>query len=111
VIIVLRYTGRNHDIKRAVLLDVMSGGQRRYGLELSRITGLRIGTLYCLLDELEEDNCIVGESEPRPDTGNKPADSEQPRRRFYRLTPKGQAEADSPRTAELLDRPTLTTHL
>jgi DNA-binding PadR family transcriptional regulator len=63
-------------------------GEDRYGLELIRLTKLKSGTLYPLLDRLEDAGLLISrwESEAESTSGG-------PRRRFYRLTSSGAAEA------------------
>jgi PadR family transcriptional regulator, regulatory protein PadR len=59
-----------------------------YGLELSRTTGLKGGTLYPLLDRLEREGWLHRRWED-----NDPSEQGRPRRRFYALTAHGQHEA------------------
>lgn len=63
-------------------------GTAMYGLQLSRSTGLKSGTLYPLLDRLEE----VGWVESRWETPD-PTARRHPRRRYYSLTGTGVHEA------------------
>lgn len=59
-----------------------------YGLQLLRATNLKSGTLYPLLDRLEEGGMLKSrwEAEETSTSGG-------PRRRFYRLTASGTHEA------------------
>lgn len=69
----------------AVLLAIRAG--HRYGFDLMDATGLPKGTIYPLLRRLERRGVLVGvwEDEAR-------ARAEQrPPRRYYRLTPAGEA--------------------
>ena len=59
-----------------------------YGLELSRATGLKGGTLYPLLDRLEREGWLRSRWEQ-----NDPSEEGRPRRRFYALTGHGAHEA------------------
>jgi PadR family transcriptional regulator, regulatory protein PadR len=75
------------------LLKVLSAflqhpAQELYGLELSRTTGLKGGTLYPLLDRLEREGWLRSHWEE-----NDPAEEGRPRRRFYALTGHGAHEA------------------
>jgi PadR family transcriptional regulator len=57
---------------------------KRYGLELSRATGLAAGTLYPILARLERAGWLMSEweeSDPKADG--------RPRRRYYRLSEDG----------------------
>lgn len=55
-----------------------------YGLELIRVTGLKSGTLYPILDRLETSAWVESRWEDVD-----PSDAGRPRRRLYRLTPNG----------------------
>lgn len=59
-----------------------------YGLELVRMTGLKSGTLYPLLDRLEGDGLVSSRWED-----SAPTELGRPRRRLYRLTGHGSHEA------------------
>lgn len=69
-----------------VLLDNPSADV--YGLELSRATGLKSGTLYPLLDRLEAADWVSSHWEDVD-----PASEGRPRRRFYSITGFGAHEA------------------
>ncbi|MCA1708308.1 MAG: PadR family transcriptional regulator [Actinobacteria bacterium] len=67
----------------------MVDGERRdhYGFELSKITGLKSGTLYPILARLESAGWLCSGWESSDTPG-------RPRRRYYRLTGVGAAAAD-----------------
>jgi PadR family transcriptional regulator, regulatory protein PadR len=81
----MRVTGPLLKVLMALLEDPAS---ELYGLELSRITGLKGGTLYPLMDRLEGEGWLRSRWEE-----NEPADAGRPRRRFYALTGQGAHEA------------------
>ena len=56
----------------------------RYGLELMREADVKSGSLYPILDRLEDEGWIVGEWEQTT-----PQAAGRPRRRYYRLTAEG----------------------
>jgi PadR family transcriptional regulator, regulatory protein PadR len=60
----------------------------RYGLSLMRATGLRSGTLYPVLQRLQDAGWVRAEWE-RID----PSAQGRPARRYYRLTPSGVEQA------------------
>lgn len=64
---------------------VQGGSTDRYGFELSKMTGLKSGTLYPILARLESAGWLTSGWESAETTG-------RPRRRYYRLTGVG-AEA------------------
>lgn len=69
-----------------ILLAVQRG--TRYGFDIIERTGLPSGTVYPTLGRLEERGYLEAEWEDR-----ETADEEgRPRRRYYRLTPAGEAE-------------------
>lgn len=85
---------------------VCLSGERHHGYALIKTlrsqTGrerLRTGTVYAALARLEEDGLVVP-AEP-------PQDADDPRRRYYRITPLGAtvARAEARRLRELLERP------
>jgi DNA-binding PadR family transcriptional regulator len=59
-----------------------------YGLELARATAVKGGTLYPLLDRLENEGWLRSRWEE-----NDPGEEGRPRRRFYALTGHGAHEA------------------
>lgn len=66
----------------SVLLETPS--EDRYGLDLGSQAGLKSGTLYPILDRLEQQGWLSSHWE----TGT-PSDHGRPRRRYYRLTGQG----------------------
>ena len=81
-----------------VLDALLEGGDdERYGFELSKVTGLKSGTLYPILARLEAAGWLTsGWENPDDSTG-------RPRRRYYRLTGVG-AEAAKQHLADLPGR-------
>lgn len=77
----------------AVLLAIQAG--HRYGFELMDATGLPNGTVYPLLRRLERRGVLTGAWEDE-DTAHA---QQRPPRRYYRLTPAGQASM-----ADIVDR-------
>ena len=63
-------------------------GEHRYGLELSRATGLKSGTLYPILARLEDAGWVVSEWEQID-----PSVEGRSARRYYRLTGEGRKNA------------------
>ena len=55
-----------------------------YGLEIGRVAGVRSGSLYPILDRLEESGMLASEWEDVD-----PHSAGRPRRRHYRLTGQG----------------------
>jgi len=72
----------------------------RYGSELMKATSLSSGSLYPILQRLEDDGWIEGVWEVLP------ADAQRPRRRYYRLTAMGlpSARAEIGRAVNLARR-------
>jgi PadR family transcriptional regulator PadR len=62
--------------------------EQLYGLEIMRAAGVRSGSLYPILDRLEQSGLLVGEWEDVD-----PRSAGRPRRRHYRLTGQGVAVA------------------
>jgi PadR family transcriptional regulator PadR len=58
-----------------------------YGFEIMQAATVLSGTLYPMLDRFEEAGWIIGEWED-------PAPAGRPRRRYYRLTGEGRAQAN-----------------
>jgi DNA-binding PadR family transcriptional regulator len=81
----MRVTGPLLKVLRALLC---SPSTDIYGLELSRATGLKSGTLYPLLDRLEAAGWVTSRWEDVD-----PVREGRPRRRFYSLTGLGAHEA------------------
>lgn len=73
----------------AVLQAFMDAGPdgRLYGFEIMQAASVLSGTLYPMLDRFEEAEWVVGEWE-------EPAPEGRPRRRYYRLTGEGSAQAN-----------------
>jgi PadR family transcriptional regulator, regulatory protein PadR len=73
----------------AVLQAFLDAGPngRLYGFEIMQAASVLSGTLYPMLDRFEEADWIVGEWE-------EPAPEGRPRRRYYRLTGEGSAQAN-----------------
>jgi PadR family transcriptional regulator PadR len=70
------------------VLDVLLGpGDELYGLKIAQRTGLATGSIYPVLARLERLGWVISEWEP-----GDPA-RRGPRRRFYRLTGEGLAQA------------------
>jgi PadR family transcriptional regulator PadR len=67
---------------------IESPRQGRSGAEISKATKVGSGTMYPLLQRLEMAKWIEGEWE-----NIDPSDAGRPKRRFYKLTPAGQAGA------------------
>jgi PadR family transcriptional regulator PadR len=70
------------------VLNELIDGRERYGLDLMRSTNLKSGTLYPILDRLEEQGLVSSRWERRD-----PRELHRPRRRFYELTGLGAREA------------------
>lgn len=62
----------------------------RYGLQLADLSGVKAGTLYPILQRLEDDGWIEGSWEDVD-----PSAEKRPRRRYYRLTDLGEKCAES----------------
>jgi DNA-binding PadR family transcriptional regulator len=62
--------------------------QEQYGFRLMRVTGVKSGTLYPLLDRLERIGWIKGYDEAIDEQAER-----RPRRRLYRLTSTGVRDA------------------
>ncbi|WP_309116970.1 PadR family transcriptional regulator [Saccharothrix sp.] len=76
-------------VGRATLdvLDVLLDGDRpRWGLEIIKLTGRPSGSVYPLLDRLEQAGWVTS-------SWDDDADRRGPRRRLYALTPDGAREA------------------
>ena len=80
-----RMTLQTQFVLRA-MLDSPNGGH--YGLELSKATGLKAGTIYPMLARLEEATWIEGSWEDLEDGG-----LGRPPRRYYRFTDHGRSSA------------------
>lgn len=73
-----------------LVLDVVLSQplEARYGLDLAKATGLKSGSLYPILVRLEDAGWLTSFWE---DTT--PEEAGRPRRRYYKLSPLGQARA------------------
>jgi DNA-binding PadR family transcriptional regulator len=69
------------------ILQAIRNG-RRYGLDIMDETGLGGGTVYKLLHRVEEKGLVTGAWES-PEVAER---ERRPRRRYYQLTPAGEAE-------------------
>jgi DNA-binding PadR family transcriptional regulator len=72
----------------AVLMAIRHG--HRYGFDVMDATGLPDGTVYPILRRLERRGVLAGAWEDEA----KAHKEQRPARRYYRLTPRGQATAD-----------------
>jgi DNA-binding PadR family transcriptional regulator len=62
----------------------LAGGEQAWGLQICQVTGLGSGTVYPILERLEQAGWITAEWEAIQPSG-------RPRRRFYELTGLGRA--------------------
>jgi DNA-binding PadR family transcriptional regulator len=69
---------------RRVLAVLLSDATNLSGWPLAQLAKVTAGTLYVILARLENAGLVTSEWEQRDD-----ADDDEPRRRFYRLTPDG----------------------
>ena len=69
----------------AVLLAIRTG--HRYGFDIMDATGLPDGTVYPILRRLERRGVLAGDWEEEATA----KDEQRPRRRYYELTPLGEA--------------------
>ena len=72
----------------ATLLAIRNG--HRYGFDVMDATGLPDGTVYPILRRLERRGFLVGQWESE----TKARAEQRPARRYYRLTPAGEAVVD-----------------
>jgi DNA-binding PadR family transcriptional regulator len=79
----------------AALLETPAGW--RHGYELSKLTGLKSGTLYPLLMRLSDQGLLESKWEPSPQAGRPP-------RHVYRLTARGATLAREQSAASDADR-------
>lgn len=81
----------------AVLAELLTETSRaRYGLEIARRCGVGVSTVYDILMKLERSGWVESEWE-RVD----PQQAGRPRRRLYRLTGRGAAQAQADLKAEV----------
>lgn len=79
-----------------VLLVLSSDlGKEWYGVEVMRASGLSSGSLYPILERLEDRELIEGEWEDEATA----AAERRPRRRYYRLSARGRAVAAEVRSS------------
>lgn len=71
--------------KETVALELLSGGKNLYGLEMVKASGgeLKRGTIYVLLDRLEDKGFVTSTAEKQAGLPGMP-------RRMYRITGVGQ---------------------
>ena len=81
----MRITGPVAKVLSSFLSDV---AEDRYGLDLMKITSLPSGTLYPILQRLQEAGWVTAEWEDID-----PVKQGRPARRYYRLTPHGAQDA------------------
>ncbi len=84
----------------SILLAIQQG--TRYGFDIIERTGLPSGTVYPTLGRLNKRGYLAGDWEDRKTA----TDEGRPRRRYYRVTPAGEAEL-----ARSLERVTLLSRL
>jgi len=73
-----------NNVTRVLIALLNASEDRVYGLDLAGRTGIRVGTLYPILDRLLTAGWVHDEWEDV-----EPAAVGRPRRRYYRLTPDG----------------------
>jgi DNA-binding PadR family transcriptional regulator len=73
----------------------------RHGYELSKLTGLKSGTLYPVLMRLGEQGLLESKWEPSPQAGRPP-------RHVYRLTGQGVALAQEQSASQAIERGPIT---
>ncbi|MFF3911569.1 PadR family transcriptional regulator [Streptomyces sp. NPDC001848] len=108
-----RMTPHTQTVLRALLGQGVDSGRRvavlsegLYGLELSKMTGLPNGTLFPLLERLRQ----AGWVERHWEADEKAEAEGRPRRRFYRLTPRGAEHAPHALAAAAAARPRGSPH-
>ena len=94
----------------ALVLQAVGSGHR-YGFDIMDVTGLASGSVYPVLRRLEEARYLRGTWEDAPEAGRRG----RPQRRYYELTPEGEAalEAAGEKLASmraLLGAPPSVTH-
>lgn len=75
-------------VSRVLSAFLADATEDRYGLDLMKTTGLPSGTLYPILQRLQEAGWVTAEWEQID-----PVAEGRPARRYYRLTPLGAQEA------------------
>jgi PadR family transcriptional regulator, regulatory protein PadR len=69
-----------------LVLDALSRGSK-YGFDIIDATGLASGTVYPILRRLEDDGCVKS----RWESAKVAQQDQRPPRRYYALTPAGEA--------------------
>ena len=92
----IKMTGPVQQVLRAMLADPAAS---RYGLEVSKLTGLETGTLYPVMARLETVGWVESSWED-PELGVREG---RPRRRYYQLTRDGAEQARARPGGDLLD--------
>jgi DNA-binding PadR family transcriptional regulator len=78
---------RNLGLSTLTVLHSVFGGCR-YGFDVIDATGLQSGTVYRALSKLEERGLLRSQWEP----ANEALREKRPRRKYYEVTPSGEAE-------------------
>ena len=80
--------------KEALALELLSSSAEMYGLEMVKASqgALKRGTVYVMLDRLEDKGFVISRSEQRPGVAGMP-------RRLYRITGLGQRALRARRSA------------
>lgn len=78
---------------RRRLIVLLSGAANIGGSDLWRYGGGSAGNAYVFLDRMEDAGLVASDWEAPRIGWAAPAESDSPRRRFYRLTPEGRAAA------------------
>jgi DNA-binding PadR family transcriptional regulator len=78
---------RNLGLSTLTVLHAVSGGCR-YGFDVIDATSLQSGTVYRALSKLEERGLLRSQWEP----ANEALREKRPRRRYYEVTSRGEAE-------------------
>jgi DNA-binding PadR family transcriptional regulator len=82
--------------KERVVLELLAGANEMYGLEMVRATSeLKRGTIYVLLDRMEEQKLVSSRHVEDPTIGGMP-------RRLYRITGLGQRSLAAARSASAI---------
>lgn len=81
--------------KEAEILDLLLSGREMYGLEMIRESGggLKRGTIYVLLDRLQDQGFVSSRKEETSDASGLA-------RRYYRITGQGQRALQAHRDAQ-----------
>jgi PadR family transcriptional regulator, regulatory protein PadR len=73
-----------------LILEALTAAQPQSGTQIGHATGIASGSRYPILRRLEEAGWLTGEWEQID-----PREAGRPRRRFYRLTEFGEAQAEA----------------